>query len=49
MACKNNGKRFWQGFNKINEETGELNKELNNVHKAFESVGITFLDAERTD
>lgn len=33
-------------FNKINEETGELNKELNNVHKAFESVGITFLDAE---
>ena len=33
-------------FNKINEETGELNEDLNNVHKAFEFVNIAFLDAE---
>lgn len=33
-------------FNKINEETGELNEDINQVQKAFESVGITFLDFE---
>ena len=27
-------------FNQINEETGEANKELNNVQVAFESVGV---------
>ncbi len=31
-------------FNRVNLETGELNENLNTVQKAFESVGITFLD-----
>lgn len=42
----NSMKTLLSRFNRINEETGELNEELNNVHKAFESVGITFLDLE---
>lgn len=33
-------------FNKINEETGELNAELNNVQTAIESVGVEFLDSQ---
>lgn len=33
-------------FNKINEETGDLNEELNEVQKAIESVGVNFTDSE---
>lgn len=33
-------------FNKINEETGETNENLNDVQRAFESVGVAFTDAE---
>lgn len=33
-------------FNAVNEETGELNTELNRVQKAFESVGIAFTGAD---
>ena len=33
-------------FNSVNEETGEVNKEINKVQTAFESVGIAFTDAE---
>lgn len=31
-------------FNRVNEDTGELNQELNEVQKAMESVGISFVD-----
>ncbi|HSH52727.1 MAG TPA: phage tail tape measure protein, partial [Bacteroidales bacterium] len=34
-------------FNRINEETGEINESLNDVQEAFESVGISFLDSEK--
>ncbi|HSH51238.1 MAG TPA: phage tail tape measure protein, partial [Bacteroidales bacterium] len=34
-------------FNRINEETGELNESFNDVQDAFESVNITFLDSEK--
>lgn len=33
-------------FSQVNEETGELNEDLNKVQTAFESVGIAFTDAE---
>lgn len=33
-------------FNKINEETGEMNEDLNKVQTAIESVGVEFLDSE---
>ena len=33
-------------FNKIDEETGETNKALNETQKAIESVGISFTDSE---
>lgn len=42
----NSMKTLFARFNKVNEETGELNEELNNVQKAFESVGVVFLDLE---
>ena len=42
----NSLKTLLSRFNKINEETGEINKSFNDVQKAFESVGITFLDAD---
>jgi len=42
----NSMKTLLARFNKINEETGELNEEINNVQKAFESVGITFVDLD---
>ena len=32
-------------FNKVNEETGELNENINQVQEAFESVGVQFLDS----
>ena len=42
----NSMKTLLARFNKVNEETGELNTEINNVQKAFESVGVTFLDLD---
>lgn len=42
----NSMKTLLARFNKINEETGELNEELNKVQEAFESVGVAFLDSE---
>ena len=33
-------------FNKINEETGNLNEDLNEVQTAIESVGVRFTDAD---
>lgn len=33
-------------FNKIDEITGEVNQDFNNVQKAFESVGIAFVNSE---
>lgn len=42
----NSMKTILARFNQINEETGEVNQEFNKVQKAFESVGIAFLDAE---
>ncbi len=44
-SYQNSLKTLLARFNKINEN-GEINKELNNVQKAFESVGVTFLDLE---
>lgn len=32
-------------FNRVNEETGEWNEELNDVQKAIESTGVAFLGA----
>jgi TP901 family phage tail tape measure protein len=43
----NSMKTLLARFNKINEETGELNEEINAVQEAFESVGVSFLDAEK--
>lgn len=31
-------------FNRVNEETGEFNKDLNDVQTAIESIGVEFLD-----
>ncbi len=42
----NSVKTLISRFNKINAETGELNENFNDVQKAFESVGIAFLDAD---
>ena len=42
----NSMKTLLARFNKVNEETGELNTEINNVQKAFESVGFTILDLD---
>ncbi|MFA5558991.1 MAG: phage tail tape measure protein [Methanofastidiosum sp.] len=42
----NSMKTLLARFNKVNEETGELNTEINQVQKAFESVGVTFFDLE---
>lgn len=33
-------------FSKINEETGDLNEDLNQVQTAIESVGVEFVDSE---
>ena len=41
----NSMKTLLARFNKINQETGELNTEINQVQKAFESVNVTFLDS----
>ena len=37
-------KTVFARFKKVNEVTGELNQEFNQVQKAFESVGIQFTD-----
>lgn len=41
----NSMKTLLARFNKVNEETGELNEELNLVQRAFESVNVKFLDS----
>lgn len=33
-------------FSRVNEETGEFNDELNDVQKAVESVGVSFVNAD---
>lgn len=40
------GKTLVARFQRINQETGELNGELNLVQKAIESVNVKFLDAQ---
>lgn len=42
----NSVKTLLARFNKIDEETGGFNKNLNDVQKAFESVGVTFTEAD---
>lgn len=43
----NSLKTLLSRFNRVNEETGEMNKDLNDVQKAFQSVGVAFMDSNK--